>query len=67
MKIAASMLFLAALAVPACEKTDTATPDDAAKPDAPATPETPETPETPDAEAPAADAPAEGTETAPAP
>jgi hypothetical protein len=61
MKIATSILFLAALALPACEKTDTATPDDATKAETPATPETPAT----HAEAPT-DAPAEGDAAAPA-
>jgi PBP1b-binding outer membrane lipoprotein LpoB len=64
MKIATSILLFAALSFTGCEKTDTATPDDAtATPETPAAPETPETPETP--EAPEGDAPAPEGEAAP--
>lgn len=63
MKIASSVLLLAALAVGGCEKSqpDTANPDDATKTETPATdaPADPPADAPTDAEAPA-DAPAEG-------
>ncbi len=65
MKIATSMLFLAALAVAGCEKKDTTTPDDATNAETPAATETPASDAA--AETPAAEeAPAEGEGEAPA-